>query len=438
MSEPRSGHQEMDRREFARLLGLGGSAAVLADPSTVLDDVATARRRARLRPTPPSPDEAFWEEVRRQFVLPDDLAFLNAANLCPAPTPVLDVLQDRTRQLDRDPSPATKTKLQDEREITRQRLAAFLRVTPEEIVLTRNTSEANNLVSSGLKLGPGDEVVIFSDNHPSNNIAWREKAARFGFTVRVVQQVNPHPGPDYYVDAFTRAMTPNTRVVAFTHVTNSVGDRLPAKEICALAREQGALSLLDGAQSFGVFDVDLTDVRPDFYTGSAHKWPCGPKETGLLYVNRLAQDRIAPSVYSLYGGRVGVSRTLEAMGQRDEAAMIAFGEAVAFETRIGMGVIERRSLELTRALVDGLSHLDGVTVWTHPDQGRTGAVVSFRPGSLDARKLVTALYDKDRIVATVRGGEDRPGVRLSPHFYNLHAEVDRTLAAVKRYLASGI
>lgn len=280
--------------------------------------------------------------------------------------------------------------------------------------------------------------MIFSDNHPSNNVAWRERAARFGFTVRVVEQVNPHPGFEYYVTAFARAITARTRVVAFTHVTNSVGDRLPAKEICALARQQGALSLVDGAQSFGVFAVNLGDMQPDFYTGSAHKWPCGPKETGLLYVSRAAQDHISPSVYSLYGGRVGASRTMEAMGQRDEAAMIAFGEAVAFETRIGIDVIERRSLELSRALIEGLSRLDGVRLWTHADQARTGAVVSFLPGSLDARKLAAALYESDRIVATVRGGEDRPGVRLSPHFYNLHEEVDRTVAAVKRYLATGV
>lgn len=436
MTQSTGGPDGMHRREFARLLSLGGSAAVLSDPATLLD-VAAQRRRA-LRSTPASPDEAFWRDVRRQFVLPEDLAFLNAANLCPAPVPVLDVLHDRTRQLDRDPSPATKTKLQDERELTRQRLASFLHVTPEEIVLTRNTSEANNLVSSGLKLGPGDEVVIFSDNHPSNNVAWRERAARFGFTVRVVEQVNPHPGFEYYVTAFARAITARTRVVAFTHVTNSVGDRLPAKEICALARQQGALSLVDGAQSFGVFAVNLGDMQPDFYTGSAHKWPCGPKETGLLYVSRAAQDHISPSVYSLYGGRVGASRTMEAMGQRDEAAMIAFGEAVAFETRIGIDVIERRSLELSRALIEGLSRLDGVRLWTHADQARTGAVVSFLPGSLDARKLAAALYENDRIVATVRGGEDRPGVRLSPHFYNLHEEVDRTVAAVKRYLATGV
>ena len=435
MTERPDDPMNLDRRDFARLIAFGGPAALLLEPRAVLDRVAV---RHPLRPTPASPDETFWQDVRARFVLPEDLAFMNAANLCPAPAPVLDVLQDRTRLLDRDPSPATKAKLQNEREVTRQRVAALLRVSPEEIVLARNTSEANNLVSSGLHLGPGDEVVIFSDNHPSNNFAWKERAARFGFRVTVVDQVNPHPGKDYYVHAFRRAMTPRTRVVALTHVTNSVGDLLPVSEICALARQAGALSLVDGAQSFGVLDVDLSVIQPDFYSGSAHKWPCGPKETGLLYVRRDVQDRLSPSVYSLYGGQVGISRTLEAMGQRDEPAMIGFGEAVQFQTGIGMAAIERRSRELAQALIEGLRKLDGVKLWTHADPTRTGAVLSFQPGNLDARKLVTALYENDRIVATLRGGQDRPGVRLSPHFYNLHTEVERTLAAVSRYLTTGV
>ncbi|HXV87063.1 MAG TPA: aminotransferase class V-fold PLP-dependent enzyme [Gemmatimonadales bacterium] len=423
----------LDRRAFTRLLALAPGALLAERPEP--DGVPGIRA---LRRTPAAPDERYWEEVRAQFILPSDLAFMNAANLCPAPLRVLDLLQDRTRRLDRDPSPATKSSLQDEREITRQRVAALLRVTPEEIVLTRNTSEANNLVSSGVPLGPGDEVVIFSDNHPSNNLAWKEKAARFGFTVNVVEQVNPHPGADYYVQAFGRAITPRTKVVAFTHVSNTVGDLLPAREICALARARGALSLVDGAQSFGVLDVDLSALRPDFYSGSAHKWSCGPKETGLLFVSRDVQDRIKPSVYSLYGGRVGASRTMEAMGQRDEPAMIAFGEAVAFSTGIGLPAIEARSRELAGALREGLARIPGVEVWTHADASRTGAVVSFRPGTLDASKLITALYQTDRIVGQLRGGADRPGIRFSPHLYNLHAEVERTVATVKRYMASGI
>jgi selenocysteine lyase/cysteine desulfurase len=249
---------------------------------------------------------------------------------------------------------------------------------------------------------------------------------------------NPHPGADYYVDAFTKAITPRTKLISITHLTSTVGDIFPAKEICKLARERGILTLVDGAQSFGLFDVDLSDMQPDFYSGSAHKWPCGPKENGVLYINKDAQSKIWASIFSAYPGRVGVSRTFEGFGQRDEPAMIAFGEALKLQTEIGRAHIERRSRELTTALIEGLRRIDGVKIWTSPEASRRAAVLSFQPGNLDIRKLSAALYKNDRIGCATRGGRDRPGIRFSPHFYNTHADVERAVAAIKKYTASGV
>ena len=198
--------------------------------------------------------------------MPPDLAVMNAANLCPSSRPVLETLTKETRGVDVDPSPTNRARLMPEKEETRKALAAFLRVTPEEIIITRNTSESNNLVSNGLDLKAGDEVIVHDDNHPSNLNAWREKAKRFGFTVVTIEQKNPHPGMDYYVDAYTRAMTPRTKIITFTHLSSTVGDLMPAKELCQVARDRGVLSLLDGAQSFGLLDVDLAAIQPDFYT----------------------------------------------------------------------------------------------------------------------------------------------------------------------------
>jgi selenocysteine lyase/cysteine desulfurase len=118
--------------------------------------------------------------------------------------------------------------------------------------------------------------------------------------------------------------------------------------------------------------------------------------------------------------------------------MIAFGEALKFQTQIGRAQIEKRSRELTQALMAGLKKIDGVTIWTSPDPSRSVAVLSFLPGNLDLRKLSAALYQKDRIGGAMRGGQDRGGLRFSPHFYNTHADVEKTVAAIKRYMAAGV
>ena len=419
----------VSRRDFARLLALSGSVFL---PGPV------GAWPAPLQETPKRPDEKFWLSVREQFLMPPELGVLNAANLCPSPAPVLEAMYRSTKDIDGDPSFDNRQKMSAGKENTRRLVASFLGVTPEEIVLTRNTSEANNMVSSGLDLTPGDSVIIFADNHPSNNDAWKQKAARFGYTVTTISLPNPHPGPEYYVDAVTKAITSRTRVIAFTHHTSTVGDVLPARELCRIASEHGVMTLVDGACTLGMLDLNLSDIQPDFYTGSSHKWPCGPKEVGVLYVNARVNGRIHPSIISAYPGAVGIARTMEAMGQRDEPAIIGFGEAISFQTKIGRKAIEERSRSLGQALMAGLRRIDGVQLWTHPDPSLSGAVVSFRPGSLDVAKLSAALYRNDRIGCAIRAGADRPGIRFSPHMYNTMAEVDRAVAAIAKYMRQGV
>src|SRR5262249_23956519 len=154
----------MNRREFARRLPVGGAPPFLT-PGTAWP------RPADLPPTPASPDEKFWMAVRDQFVMPRELTMLNAANLCPSSAPVLDALYNATKDMDRDPSFDNRVKLGEGRENTRRLLAEFLRVTPEEIVITRNTSESNNLVSNGLDFKAADELLISSGDPPSDSAA---------------------------------------------------------------------------------------------------------------------------------------------------------------------------------------------------------------------------------------------------------------------------
>jgi isopenicillin-N epimerase len=426
------GELRLTRRTFARSLAVAGATAWVGQAE-----------KTWTKPKPlPSPaenrGEEFWESVREQFFMPPALGVMNAANLCPALVPVVETQERLTRDLDRDPSFPNRVKLTEGKESTRKLLAEFLGVTAEEIVLTRNTSEGNNLVSSGIELKAGDEVLLFSDNHPSNLDAWKIKSRRFGFTVRVLEQINPHPGDSYYLEALAQQLTERTRVLGFTHLTSTVGDLMPARELCKMARERGVLTLVDGAQSLGLIEVNLAEMQPDFYTSSAHKWPCGPKEVGVLYVNNTAQSRIWPSIVSAFPGATGISKGFESFGQRDEPAIMAFGEALKFQTKIGRKVIEARSRELAQALIRGLQKIDGVQLWTSTDPRRSHSVVSFRPGNLDIPKLAAALYQKDRLAGAPRLGADRGGMRFSPHFYNLHSEVDRALAAVSRYMARGV
>jgi isopenicillin-N epimerase len=426
----------MNRRDFGRLVALAGSAAILPGGARPF---GAARTGTALPPAPAAPNEAYWGKVRDQFLVPRDVNFMNAANLCPTSLPAIEALDRNIRLYEANPSPDVRSGLMTRgRETARRLLAEALRVTPEEIVITRNTTEGNNAVSSGLDLKAGDEVVVWEDNHPSNLNAWRAKAARFGFTVVSVPILPSHPGAGGYVDLFTKAFTARTKLVAITHVSSNSGDLLPAAEICAAARARGILSLVDGAQAFGVLDLDLGAIKPDFYTGSMHKWPCGPKEKGLLFINKAVQDRIHPSVVGVYGGAVGISRTFETHGQRDDAGVAAVTDALTFQGSIGRGVIEARSRQLAQALMDGLRKLNGVKLWTDPAPAHSATIVIFQPGSLDLRKLGTALAQTEKIVCTSRTGAHNPGLRLAPHFYNTMEEINSAVGAIRKYLRAGV
>jgi len=421
----------MSRREFARLFAMGGSAAILSHQTLL------GSKSVRMTDPITSAGTVDWKTIRSQFLMPPELTVLNAANLCPSPAPVLETVYNYTKRLDSKPVPSYRAEMREVKEKTRQELAKYLRVTPEEILITRNTSESNNWVSNGLDLRAGDEVVIFSDNHPSNNEAWKERGKRFGFTVKEVPPVNPHPGFDYYLETFKKALTTRTRVLSFTHLSNTVGDLFPAKELCGMARNRGIITLIDGAQSLGLLDVDLSDIQPDFYSGSAHKWPCGPKETGVLFVNKSIQERFWPSIYSAYKGREGLAQTHEGLGQRDTPAIHAFGQQIEFLRKIGQEKIEERSGNIATEIIEELQKIKDINIFTSNERALRSAVVTFRPANLEPAKVVKAL-EEDGIVAANQGGKDWAGVRFSPHFYNSNSDVERAVGAIRRYLQKGL
>jgi len=423
----------LSRRSFAQLLALSGSAALF--PRTVWTRESFETLGLTSAPLPQAPsatDENYWRQVRARFLVPKDLNFLNAANLCPTSLIAVEALEKAMRAYEAGPTPEARNELFTKgKEDSRKLLADALRVSPEEIVITRNTTEANNLVSSGLDLKAGDEVVVWADNHPSNLAAWRTKAQRFGFTVVAAPLVPSHPGTDGYVDLFTKLFTPRTKLVAITHVNSNSGDVLPAAEICAAARSRGVLSLVDGAQSFGVLDIDLAAMKPDFFSGSMHKWPCGPKEKGLFFASRAVHERIHPSIIGVYGGAVGLSRTFETNGQRDDSSIAALTEGLKFQGSIGRTAIEKRSRALAQTLISELRKIDGVKLWTDPDPARSAAIVIFQPGALDIRQLGPALTTA-RIICTTRAGQQNPGLRMSPHFYNTMDEMRAAADFIKQ------
>ena len=365
------------------------SAALFADP-------VWAKQNAQapaFAPTISGTGEAFWKSVREQFVMPADLGVLNAANLCPASRPVLEALKRESDSVDRDPSAQNRARLGGEKENPARRSPRSSRHAGRDRHHS-NTSEAKTWCRAALTSSRATKSSSFTTT-PEQPHRLDRKAKRFGFTVIEIPQVI-RTGDGVLRQRLQKSITANTKILSFTQPHELGGRSLPCQELCALARENGVMSLVDGAQSFGLLDVHLAEIGPDFYTVAPQVAVRRPRVRRAL-LNARAQKNIWPSIYSAYSGAVGISRTFEGFGQRDEATMIAFREALDFQTKVGRAAIEKRSRELANQLIAGLSKLPDVKVWTSPNPSLNAAVVSFLPGSLNSQKLGQALYEKDKI-----------------------------------------
>jgi isopenicillin-N epimerase len=420
-------HPATTRRSFLKGFA-GGAAALSVFPMT--ESSSALLNAANRLGAADTASEPFWRLVKEQFTIRPGIILLNAANLCPSPHMVRDRVFRLTEDLDGDVSFQNRAKFNALLEESRRKLAAFLGGSEDEIAIVRNTSEANNFIVNGLNLKAGDEVVVFDQNHPTNNVAWDVRAARAGCVVKRAGVPQIPNDAEEILNAFRAAITSKTRALAFTDVSNTTGVRMPSKELCRIARERGVYTHVDGAQTFGALPLNLREMGCDSYSASAHKWFMGPKEAGILYIRQERISEIWPSVVGVgWGAKVETAargaRKFETLGQRDDAAVSTMGTTVDFHNLIGRERIEARIRELAAALKEGVGKVPGARLRTSAKQELSAGVCVIGFDGKDHQKIYEALYAKHGVAGAATGG-----VRFCPHIYNTLEEIDRTVSAL--------
>lgn len=378
-----------------------------------------------------------WERLRQQFPLEDGLTYLNAANICPASKGVLDRQFEYIADFHRNPSFQNREKYKPVYERLRGKLAAFLHAAgPDEIGITRNTSESNNLVVNGLEFAAGDEIVICDHNHQSNNEAWKVRAKRDGLVIKSAPVSVPASSRDALIAGFERLLTARTKVVALTHVTSTTGLLYPIREIADLARRRGAWVHVDGAQTFGVLDVDVRALGCDSYAASAHKWMMGPLEAGVLYVRGARLEELWPPIVTAgWSHELKGARRLDVVGQREDPRVVAFDAAVDFMQALGIGKVAARSLALAERAKRQLAGMPAVQMKSAMAPELSGPLVKFSIRNVPTRRAYDTLWDKHRIALAMTAAGEAEGLRCSPHVYNTFEDIDRFVAAVRTLAA---
>lgn len=376
-------------------------------------------------------DERFWGIVKGQFMIREGLIMLNAANLCPSPVSVQKRLFELTQDVDSDPSFTNRAKFSGMKEEVREGIAKYVDADPDEIALTRNTSEGNNIVINGLRLRKGDEVIFWDQNHPTANVAWDVRAERYGYrVVRVQTPEYPKNSADLMLP-FEKAISSQTRAMCFSHVSNVSGIRLPVKELCQLARLKGILTLVDGAQTFGTYPLFLHDIGCDFYTASSHKWFCGPREMGILYVRRGMADSVYPSIVGVgwENARSRGAEKFETLGQQAVARFGAMLAAIKFHNTLRILRISTRARMLADAVREGVrKRIPNARFITPIEHQRSWGVVVFHIPGVDTSRVLETLYRKYDVGCAVMGAN----IRFSPHLYNTLEDIDKAVYAVAK------
>ena len=406
------GTMGMQRREFLQVIG----GAVLAGSAGWQAQTAQAKSPAAY-----------------PFSFPDDRVPMNAANLCPMPVVVSDAYARYARELDQDLSPANRQRIEALRESARTRIAALLGTSADELALVRNTSEANNVIVQGVPLDPGDEILLWDQNHPSNSVAWDVRASRSGCTVRRFSVPVDSGSVDEVISIIVSAIGDGTKVISFTHISNVTGFRLPLAELCAAVRRKkpNVHIHVDGAQTWGAVDIDLGAVECDSFSGSAHKWFVGPREVGLLYVRERHIRKIWPTVVSVpWGNEVEPSavgaRKFDALGQRDDAALAALDDAAGLHEALTPAGIEQRSAAVAARLREGLQDLGVPFVSSMHPEFASSVIILAAPRDRGADLVENVFRDSGIITAAVGG------LRMSSHFYNTEDHVDRVIAGIAK------
>lgn len=373
-------------------------------------------------------DEAYWALVRAQFTIPGDRVFLNPATLGPQPRSVVDAVVEHTRRTAATYPPATDW------EALKQEVGALLGADPAGLVFPRNTTEGMNFVAQGLELSAGEEVLTTDHEHIGGLCCWELLQARRGVSLRTLPLPVPATSAEEIVDRFRQAITPRTRVISISHVTFTNGTLMPVREIVALCREKGIISVVDGAHPPGMIRVDMEALGPpDFYASSPHKWLGAPQGTGLLWIGEGWRERLWPTEAS--GGwddlSLGAHR-LNHLGTLDESRLAGLRAAVRLHAVIGPDRVEGRTRYLRGRLHDALADLPGIRIASPADPTLVAGMVSFQLEGIQSLELQRRLARAGNVRSRVVSEYDYGWMRLSPHIYNTEEELDRVVRLIEQ------
>jgi selenocysteine lyase/cysteine desulfurase len=374
-------------------------------------------------------DDAFWAEIRAAFPKHPDYIHLESGFSSPQPAATFDAFSGYTRQINGGLSLYMRRQRAADYAAVKAELAALAGTTPEEIVITRNTTESLGTVIHGMDLAPGDEAIMCNQDYGSMLEQFRQQSKRRGLKL-VEVDVPLHPkSDDDVVGVYERAITPRTKVMLVSHMINISGHILPVKKIAAMAHARGVDVIVDAAHSFAHVNFAVPDIDGDYLGASLHKWLSTPLGAGLLYVRK---SKIA-NVWPLFGETSVPAddiRKFERLGTQPAWTMLAIRDAIRFHKMIGGARKEARLRWLQQYWTSRVRGAAPKVYLNTPDGDRACGIANVGITGMTPAALATALFDKYKIYVVAINTGPVVGVRVTPHLFTTTADLDALVSAL--------
>lgn len=379
-------------------------------------------------------------DLKSLFLLDPDIHFLNHGSFGACPRPVFEACQEWQRRLEHQPVLFLGRELPGYDRQARQALRDYLHSDADDLAYVPNATHGVNIVARSLGLSPGDQILTTNHEYGACDNTWEFVCQKSG--ARYIHQPLEMPlgNDDQIVEQLWRGVTRRTRLIFISHITSPTALILPVQAICRRARQEGILTLIDGAHAPGQIGVDLEAIAADYYTGNCHKWMLSPKGAAFLYARREAQARIEPLVVS-WGYSADESTTcgsryidlLQWTGTKDPSAALSVPSAIRFMQEHNWQQVSAscRSLAVeTRRRLNALTGLEALC-------GEDAFYQMFSiclPQHADLKQLKTRLYDEFRIEVPTMEWNGMKLMRVSIQAYNSRSDADALIEALQTLL----
>jgi len=416
----------MNKRQFIKDIVLTS----IATPLGIAGMAKSFEQKAHLPATVLAKDEDFWTSIRNQYLLKPDYINLENGYYNFLPQPILNKFIEHIKEVNYQGSYYMRTVQFENKKNIAARLAGIAGCLPEELVITRNTTESLDLVIGGFDWKAGDEAIMAVQDYGAMLDMFDQIHNRYG-VVNIKLSVPNHPKNDEeIVNLYATAITPKTKVIFVSHMINITGQVLPIRKICDMAHAKGVQVIVDGAHAFAHVKFRIDELDCDYYAAALHKWLSTPLGAGLLYVKKNNVKNLWPL---LADGEKDINKInrLNHIGTHPVHTDLTINDCMDYFEMIGAERKEARMYFLQNYWTSKVRNLPKIIINTPADASRSCGIANVGIEGISPADLAKRLMTEHKVFTVAIDYANVRGCRITPNLYTTTKELDAFVLALK-------